>query len=41
MGPRAGQGECNHVSLKRLKLVRERVRVILGMLNVLDRRKED
>jgi hypothetical protein len=40
MGPRAGQGARNHVGLKRIKLDRGRVCVILGMLDVLDLRKD-
>ena len=39
MGPRAGQGARNHVGIKR-KLDRGRVCVILGMLDVLDLRKD-
>jgi hypothetical protein len=40
MGPRAGQGARNHVGLKRIKWYGGRVYIILGMLDVLDLRKE-
>lgn len=40
MGPRAVWGARNLVGLKRIKLVRGRVCVILGMLDVLDLCKE-